>query len=276
MDGSRSTAVASIGFSSLLFASFGFGQQPPPSAPPADASGTPAARLGNPYSYLTQPLLKKVVDAHGGEARLEVIEAMDLRMEGLVLDRDELVEVRIRFAQGPGRTFLKDVQADGIRILQGYDGDRYWMTRDGRPVVPLPGPAENALFRQAQRARFLAGILDLARYGPRVEYRGRIDWEGRPLDCFEHPGRRGDAVRDYADPETHLLVLSESPSEKELTLYDDVRDVEGLRLPHRIRIYESGKPRDEMSLRADLKITSCAFAPLSLDTFRLPAGPSPP
>ena len=277
MDGlKRSTAFRLLpsAFCLQIFSS-ALAQPPPPPAPPADATGVSSTTLGNPYSYLTQTVLDQVLAAHGGLKRLEQISFMDLRLEGTVADGEEIVDVRIRTAQGTGRNFFQETIADGVAIRQGYDGIEYWMTRDGKRVTPLSGAIETSLYRQTQRKRFLQGILDVALPAPGTEYRGRVEKDGRPLDCVQHAGRSGDLLLEYADPATHFLAISERPAMREVVLYDDYRETEGIPLPRRLRIYEMGKPRDEKSLKADLKTVSCSFQPLPDALFAPPEAKAP-
>lgn len=138
--------------------------------------------------------------------------------------------------KAPGKRLnVRTVAGYGTSKL-GFDGRQAWQQSPGAPAREITGEA----LKMIERGRALNPVLDWRSLYPRLESKGTKRIAG--ADCFVvrlvRPG--GEAITDFFDTRTFLLVHSESfvhvgehAIRREID-FSDYRQVGGVRWPFRI------------------------------------------
>ena len=161
-----------------------------------------------------------------------------------------------------------------VEGADGYDGKLAWSQDPGGEVAALDAP-------EAQRRARSQAWLDARAYW----YPARLAATYAAPEAREAEGHRytvvvatpagGDPVTLWFDPRTHLLVRTEQKqgADRATTVYDDWREVDGLRLPfHTISFLTDAAGRTDARNRSETSATHIALdAALADADFAMPA-----
>jgi hypothetical protein len=175
---------------------------------------------------------------------------------------DDLVHGRTldRFTLGP---------ASGA---QGYDGKRVWsVDQSGQVREEEGGEARLAAINDAYRRRLAHWYPDRAK--AHIEYSGKREEAGRSLHVLAITPEGGRPFDLWIDAATGLVdrFVEKMALETRTTTYSDYRDVQGVKLPFRIRSTNGEAKYDQLFEVAQVKINE----PLSDGLFTMPAPPPP-
>lgn len=212
----------------LMISANVFGQKPEPKA---EAKPAPAAKLPT-----AKEILDKYVAAIGGRAANEKIKTRSAK--GTV----ELAPMGVKgtvesFAAAPGKTYVK-ITLNGIGdIIDGFDGTSAWQ------INPLTGNRVKAGSELAQTklsADFyrdinldkLYGKLDVTgteKVGDRDAYVVVATPTGLEPETFYFDTQTGLLLR------TDATAVSPEGSQKTKTFFEDYREVDGVKIPFKLR-----------------------------------------
>ena len=195
-----------------------------------------------------QDLVKKALDARGGEARIKTVQSQ--RVTGTIslgpsLDGPFLVELK-----RPGRVHM-EVVIQGQTIYRIYDGQAAWLVN---PFAADKGPqamAGNDLKNIAEESDFDGPLVDYQKKGNKIELLGKDEVDGKPAIKLKLTTSEGDARAYYFDASTYLLLKWEGTRKSEeqempvASLFSDYRDVDGLKFAFKVDTDSPGSDRTQ-------------------------------
>jgi len=123
-----------------------------------------------------------------------------------------------------------------VKVANGFDGEAPW-SQDPSGDVTEQGSEDN--LREARNQAFLTarGLWYPDRWGAEVTSGGTREAEGRTFDVLEVVPEGGRELELWLDAATHLpaRVVEVEGQPVSTTFLADYREVDGLKLPHRIR-----------------------------------------
>lgn len=218
--------VAGAGAGAAASTALKAGETQTAEAPAAAAGGTAAAPKASVVAPEVEPILMRYEEAVGGQARFEKLSSRvskgkiagayaGMKVGGTV----ELLE------RSPDR-YLALVGVDGLGLVRrGYTGAYGYLQIPVSGYRELQGEELSALKLEA-RAGWAA---DLRRLYASMSLKGREEVGGAEAYVVEAKPAEGAAVTLYFDARTGLLVR------RDRTYFEDYREVDGVRLPFRIR-----------------------------------------
>ena len=199
-------------FAALFVALFSFGLVPRTSAQTVDE------------------IVDKNLKAKGG---LEVLRATNsVRMTAKVNDQTPLTIL----AKRPN-LFRREVTLSGQTNIQASDGKVFWIQQAGGPATEVPIPAE-ALRREGE---FDGVFVDYKARGTTIALVGKEPVDGKDTFHLKVTTKDGNVQDFYLDTETGLerrivIAIQQGPQKLiQEQLPSDYRDVEGRRMPFRIK-----------------------------------------
>jgi hypothetical protein len=210
---------------------------PPPATPQPVTGGTP------PAENLTsvEQILERYVEATGGRAASERLTTRVLKGTYSIPSKSYSRPVAV-YAKAPDK-YAVLIEGDDHMVGYGFDGKTGWdQDFSGRGLRELSGGALAELRRGASFYR----TLHLREQFRTMELKGRVSIEGREAYAVEAIPEEGRRVLFYFDAQTFLLVRREveadQASDKPLvvTRYEDFREVDGVKMPFRIRNFMTG------------------------------------
>ena len=231
------------------------------------ASGVIVAGQAAPQQ--AQPSVDEIVtkhlDAMGGLERLKDIQTMKKVAKVTMQGRQTTTTM---YFKRPNLS-RQEVQVDGQTVINAFDGTTPWI------INPLTGFNRPVTVSGAQAASIRE---DSSFDGPLVDYKSRgmlIDYVGRePLGEGEaHHLRVTSASRQvrhlYLDATTYLEVklAAEVQGSKLEQHSSDYRDVDGVKVAHRLKTVVNG------AVQAEMQLESVEFnLPIESALFRMPKG----
>jgi outer membrane lipoprotein-sorting protein len=193
-------------------------------------------------------LVKKALDARGGEARIKSIQAQ--RVTGTIsfgpsLDGPFFVELK-----RPGKVHM-EVVIQGQTVLRIYDGHAGWLVNpfaEDKSPQPMTG---NDLKNIAEESDFDGPLVDYQKKGNKIELLGKDQVDGKPAVKLKLTTSAGDARTYYFDASTFLLLKWEGVRKSEdqeipvESLFGDYRDVNGLKFPFKVNTDSPGSNRSQ-------------------------------
>jgi putative CocE/NonD family hydrolase len=218
------------------------GSQPrtSPAAPqPAPAAGVGAKPAEGVKSV--EQVLERHVEAVGGRAAYERLTTRVMKGTYSIPSKNYKRPLEV-YAKAPDK-YAVFIEGQDHMIGYGYDGKTGW-DQDffGRGLRELSGAALAELRRGADFYR----QLHLREQFRAMELKGRVSVEGREAYAVEAVPEEGRRVLLYFDARTFLLVRrdveADQPSDEPLsvTRYEDFREVDGVKIPFRIRNFMTG------------------------------------
>jgi hypothetical protein len=222
---------------------------------------------GAAAAQTAQELVAHNLEARGGLERLRAIDS--LRMTGTLVAKGE--ELPMTISMKRPNLLKQEVTVQGQRVVQAFDGRRAWMLN---PLVGMTTPQQvPAPPDAAGRGGFDGALVDYAARGATLQLAGdeRVDGlETRKLRLTE---KDGSTQTLFLDARTGLEVkslveMTQGPRTATVeSFFSDFRAVEGITMPHRVRVVVDGVPQQE------LRIQKVDLAPgLDEDFFRMPKG----
>lgn len=193
-----------------------------------------------------EDLVKKALDARGGEARIKAVQAQ--RVSGTIsfgpnLDGPFFVELK-----RPARMHM-EVVTQGQTILRVYDGHAGWLVNpfaEDKDPQPISG---NDLKNIAEESDFDGPLMDYQKKGNKIELLGNDQADGKPAVKLKLTTRDGDIRTYYFDVSTFLLIKwqgirkSEDQDMPVESTFSDYRDVNGLKFPFKVDTDSPGSNR---------------------------------
>ena len=179
---------------------------------------------------------------------LEKIKATStVRMSGAVVARDmsgrELTGTMTMVAKRPN-LMRRDVDLNGQRIVNAFDGSMLWMAIGNAPPQQVPG-TQNAY--SSQDAEFDSVFVDYKEKGHKIELVGKETVDGTPAFHLKVTKKGGPPQDYYLDAETGLekkiSVNGRGPDGSPMlnvTEFSDYRSVDGGMVPFVLKQRQNG------------------------------------
>jgi outer membrane lipoprotein-sorting protein len=197
-----------------------------------------------------EDLVAQNLAARGGIERLRAVES--LRMTGELIARGEAFPATI--AMKRPNLLRQEMRVQGQTVVQAFDGARAWMLNPlagMRTPQPIPAPPD-----AARRGGFDGPLVGYEARGAEISFEGteRVDGtETRKLRVVE---KDGTTQTLFLDAKTGLEVKSRveaSQGSRTIAIesfFSDFRTVEGVTMPHRVRVVVNGVPQQELRIEA--------------------------
>lgn len=229
-------------------------------------------------------LVRKALDARGGEARIKSIQ--DQRVTGTISFGPNLEGPFFVELKRPGKLHM-EVVIQGQTILRIYDGLGGWLVN---PFAGDKGPqpmSGNDLKNIAEESDLDGPLVDYQKKGNKIELLGKDLVDGKPAVKLELATSAGDVRHYYFDPATFLLLKWEGVRKSEdqempvESLFSDYRDVNGLKFPFKVDTNSPGSNRTQSlaieKIELNVQIDDAHFAkPAELAAPNPPAQPAAP
>lgn len=207
---------------------------------------TPSARADE----AAEKVIKKAIEAHGGEKALEAVKAGDMSIKATLdimgTDVDFEGEAAYSFPDKMAVTLNGEVMGQKIAIVQVVNGDKVSMTVNGMPI-PVEDSQKDELKQSAveQQVGLIVPLLD-KKYTLSVEADEKV---GAAEATVVRASRKG--LKDtklFFDKKTHLLVRMQrqglDQSGQEVDTVSDLTDykkVDGVQTPMTVKVLNDGK-----------------------------------
>src|SRR5215469_13117391 len=194
-----------------------------------------------------EQLVKKAVEARGGEARIKALEAQ--RVTGTVsfgpgAQGSLLVELK-----RPGKLHM-EVKIQDRTIIRVYDGrESAWLVN---PFSENAGPAAmtgNELQNIKEESDFDGPLVDYQAKGNKIELLGKDELSGKAVLKLKLSTKSGEVRTYYFDAATFLLTKWEGvrkSGDQEIpveSFFSDYREVNGLKFPFEVDTDSPGSDR---------------------------------
>lgn len=196
-------------------------------------------------------LIEKAIDAKGGLQLLRSIKTVRSDSEMIIATPNGEAKVRATaYVRYPGQFRLDAVGPDGLRIQSFNNGSAWW--GDGRTAEDAPPAIVQMMEASIQRdtIALLLALNDKRVPGRRVS---DVQVDGKPMPALEVSLRPAGRLLLVFDPASGLLVQQryggedDEPATEER--FSDYRDVQGLRVAHRLVVKRESYPPVERLVR---------------------------
>ncbi len=196
-----------------------------------------------------EDLIKEHIKAIGGAEAFKKVKTrqmkgvIDIPMQGISADM-----VIMSKAPDKQRTEI-DIPGMG-KVVEAYDGKIAWSQNPWTGLIEKSG---GQLKQAQQQAEFYRDVELLSRYTGWT-LKGKETVDGKSTDVLEGKTKEGTVDVMYLDDKTHLLVQLKAEAETEqgrmtvISKMGDYRDVDGLKMPHSIKI-EAGPGGFNMTVK---------------------------
>jgi outer membrane lipoprotein-sorting protein len=206
---------------------------------------------GSLWSQTAQDVLKKMIEADGGEKTLAAIK--DSTMTGTM----EMIQMgmngSITMYQKEPTMMRMDIEVMGMVITQAYDGEKGWW------VNPQTGASEELPDAQAQELKRQAygndTLLHPEKYGITYELKGTEKVDDKDCIVLEQSFKDGNKNTLLLDKDTYLPYKTRTKALNQMgvevqseTTLSDYKTVEGVPVPHSITIYQDGQEFMKMTV----------------------------
>ncbi len=234
------------------------------------AFGVPASERVGGFAGAEPPELIQTVDelveknlaAKGGLARLRAVQTVRqtsrMSMQG--------VEAEVTVLGKRPNLMRQQILVQGQTIVMAYDGAVPWMVNplqgSSNPII-LTGPQAEMVREQTA---FDGPLADYKERGTKVELVGAETLDSAKVFHLKLTSKTGQVQHCYLDASTYLEIklVSDGVGRMEQEL-SDYRDVEGIKVPFRVRMIQNGV------LQSEIKVDKVEFNVKADDTlFRIP------
>jgi len=183
-------------------------------------------------------LLDKHAQASGG-GKYRSLKAVRLTGK-LLVSKDEEEQVVMEHVPS-GHKLRMEITQKGVTDVRAIDGSAAWAvlrSEGGTSPVRLTGDSFDEM---KSLARFQGRLFDALSSGGEVEYLGKGDLDGTPVQELKLPDTDGEETTVYLDAKSFLELREErswsghGQTLQYVTTYSDFRPVEGLTLPYKIQ-----------------------------------------
>ena len=157
-------------------------------------------------------------------------------------------------------------------MVRAFDGTTPWMSMGGQ-IREITGPEAQATREQAD---FDSPLVDYAAKGNRIELVGPETVDGAKVFHLKVTTKSGQVQQVFLDAETGLeretsVTLNQNGQDITVdSLLSDYREVNGLKIPFRIKQTVNGTPVTELTIeKAEFNV------PLDDSVFKMPKTPKP-
>jgi zinc protease len=223
---------------------------PPPGPLAYSPRAAQAAQTGKAGSG--QDLIRKVVDAKGGLARLKGVKTVTAEAKTTFrMEQGPLESVTKTYIAYPDK-FRVDANVAGAEVIQVYNSGQAWQ-RDPNGVREAPEPMRQEFTASVRRDMFplLIAAAEGTLATKLLPEEGR---DGKVLRVAEVSGEGVAPVRLYIDPsfqvvrQTFATTGPDGRAVQAEEVFSDYRAVEGIQVPFRAEVLRNGKPILERTL----------------------------
>jgi outer membrane lipoprotein-sorting protein len=208
------------------------------------AAAPPTAQAAPPVT--ADAVVAKNLEARGGLEKLKALQTA--RITGKIVAGGRELTMTV-WSKRPN-LMRRQVEADGEKMMNGFDGTTAWTVIGGKPQTFTGAQAEAA----KSEAEFDHPFVDYKAKGHAIEFVGTETVNGRSAYHLRLTRKTGGPVQDhYIDAETGLevrLVATVEQAGKTLsfvTEYGDYRKVDGVVVPFTMRQTVNGTPNSEVT-----------------------------
>lgn len=176
-------------------------------------------------------VIEKYIDAIGGSDAISKVEDRTTIMRGTAMGQNLTITVKQKL---PNK-MRQDVKAGGMEQVVIFDGEKAVMTAMGQKI-----PVEDKELDGLKTEADMNFILDLPKFNVKLATEGIEKVNGKDAYKIKLELPSGTKWYSYYDVESGLkvkdlrLIESKMGSGEQVTLYDDYRDVDGVKYPFKI------------------------------------------
>ncbi len=191
-----------------------------------------------PFSAFGQTadgIMAKYIAARGGLAKIKALQS-------------ERISGTISFGPGEDGTFVvererpmklhTELSLNGQTLVRTFDGKSSGWVYNPFAGIPAVEPmSESDISNIGEEADFEGPFIDYKKKGNQVEYVGKAEVEGKPVNKLKLTNKKGEVRHFYFDAVSGLLlesVVNTKEGDKDVlieTFFRDYRDVNGLKYP---------------------------------------------
>ncbi len=176
-------------------------------------------------------VIEKYIDAIGGRDAISKVEDRTTIMRGTAMGQNLTITVKQKL---PNK-MRQDVKAGGMEQVVIFDGEKAVMTAMGQKI-----PVEDKELDGLKTEADMNFILDLPKFNVKLATEGIEKVNGKDAYKIKLELPSGTKWYSYYDVESGLkvkdlrLIESKMGSGEQITLYDDYKDVDGVKYPFKI------------------------------------------
>jgi outer membrane lipoprotein-sorting protein len=195
------------------------------------------------FGQTVQEILKKMVEAQGGNEVYESIKDMTLS-GNLEFAQQGMTGALTVYKKEPDKR-RTDIEIQGVLITQAYDGQTAWGTNQQTLSNEVFSGEEAASLKR--EALPVVSFLYPEKYGIFFAYKGKEKLENKDYLVLEESFPDGFKATLYIDPETYLTYKTKSKAATQMgevdieQLNSDYKKVEGRTMAHKIVTYANGQ-----------------------------------
>lgn len=269
----------------LVFTAGCESDQAPPSARASGVDAAPMERLPDDEAGT---LVRRAIEYAGGWEAWENAQSLDYRKTTVYFDEagaeQERVEQRHRYILHPTPMMRIEYEDDGRDVLLVNDGDEAWKWIDEERATS--DADRDHAWNSTFGSHYVMGMpFKLTDPGAVLTYAGRDTIDGTPVEAVrvEYEDGAGSAAgmhtwtyyfaADDARLIANHLRYGDGPTDYDLTQYEEIREIGGIRIPMRRVSYHSNAEAEKLSkvsayLNEDVRIN----APMPDSLFVLSGG----
>ena len=194
-------------------------------------------------------IVAKNIEAKGGLATLKSTNTVRTVTRGTM----QGAEISATTSSKRPFFFRNEAEMGGQKMIQGFDGQTFWMAVGSMPARPLPpGPQMDAL---KQSSQIDSPLLDYKEKGTRITLGEPTTEDGRKQHHLVVTPKTGPTMHYYVDAETNLeskMVIEGGeggPSGTMELRFSDYKTVDGRTVPFTTTQYVNGNQVVEMKLQ---------------------------
>jgi hypothetical protein len=218
------------------------------------AAYTPQAAQAAKTQASAQDLIRRVVDAKGGLARLKSVKTVTAEATTTFrMDQGPLESATKTYIAYPDK-FRVDANVAGAEVIQVYNSGDAWQ-RDPNGVREAP-PAMREEFTASVRRDMFPLLIAAAEGTLAAKLLPEEGRDGRVLKVVEISGEGVSPVRLYIDPSNQIVrqtFATAGPDGRAVQaeeLFSDYRDVEGIQVPFKAEVLRNGRTILDRTLTA--------------------------
>jgi outer membrane lipoprotein-sorting protein len=195
-------------------------------------------------------LVEKNIQAKGGRDKLNAVKT--LRLSGKMTMGQGMEAPVVMEMAPPAHKVRMEFTFQGMTGVRAYDGAAGWQVMPFMGKTDPEALAADELKEMKQDADFQGPLFDYKSKGNKVEYLGKGDLEGTPVQKLKLTEKDGDVTTIYLDADSFLELKEETTrtirgqaTDLETTL-GNYQKVEGLTLPYTIESKAKGMPGSQV------------------------------
>ena len=184
-------------------------------------------------------IIEQYLKAAGGNKSISRIQTVSI--DGAFSDGSEAKPGTFTFRAKQPNRYYTEIQSEGKTLIESYNGKSAWHQAEAGEIATLLGP--QALEMEAAAQYYNARLQALAKRKIGAAFKGHAQVRGRDALQVELTYPTGVQWEVYFDPQSHLIVEEKAtiagiPRD---ILYDDYRNVDGVKLPYKIELHRGNE-----------------------------------